>query len=59
VRESEVVADEDVAACVHVQRNLASGTYDVGPLSPRHEAAVGLYQRKVRELVAPLLGGSA
>jgi len=57
VKESEVVADEDVLVCEHVQRSLASGLYDVGVLSPRHEQAVGLYHRMIRSLVDSCLPG--
>jgi choline monooxygenase len=55
VKESEEVADEDVLACEHVQRNLASGMYHSGQLSPRHEAAIQLFADLVRDAVDPYL----
>ncbi len=55
VKESEEVADEDVRVCEHVHRNLLSGMYDMGLLSPRHEHALGLFQTMLREAVDPHL----
>jgi len=51
VKESEVVADEDVRVCEHVQRNLAAGSYDVGWLSPRHEHALALFKDMIVDAV--------
>ncbi len=45
--ESNVVLDEDQAICEAVQRNLDAGVYTSGRLSPRHEAAVAWFQRRV------------
>ena len=46
------VLDEDRRICETVQRNLESGAYDVGRLSPRHEAGVLAFQQRVRAAVA-------
>ena len=55
VKESEEVADEDVRVCEHVQRNLASGMYESGSLSPRHEHALGVFQGLVRDAIDPVV----
>jgi choline monooxygenase len=55
VKESEIVADEDLRVCEHVQRNLQSGMYSSGVLSPRHEHALGLFADMIREAVDPHL----
>lgn len=47
VEMSNVVLDEDQAICEAVQRNLDAGVYTSGRLSPRHEAAVAWFQRRV------------
>jgi choline monooxygenase len=44
VRVSAEVTAEDAAICEAVQRNLESGVYDVGWLSPKHEQAVAAFQ---------------
>jgi len=44
---AEVTA-EDKAICEAVQRNLEAGVYQRGRLSPRHEAGVHDFQRRVR-----------
>jgi len=46
------VLDEDRRLCEVVQRNLESGVYDVGRLSPRHEQGVLAFQARVRDAVA-------
>jgi choline monooxygenase len=51
VRLSLEVLDEDRAICEAVQRNLESGVYDHGRLSPRHEQGVAYLQSLVREAV--------
>jgi phenylpropionate dioxygenase-like ring-hydroxylating dioxygenase large terminal subunit len=51
IRVSAQVTAEDVAICESVQRNLESGSYDAGWLSPKHEAGVAAFQRWVREAV--------
>ena len=43
--------DEDRRICEAVQRNLESGVYDSGTLSPRHEDGVGYFQSLVRAAV--------
>jgi choline monooxygenase len=43
------IMDEDRAICEAVQRNLESGVYDTGVLSPRHENGVAAFQQWVRE----------
>ena len=40
--------DEDIAICELVQRNLASGVYPGGRLSPRQEAGTLYFQQLVR-----------
>jgi choline monooxygenase len=57
VKESEEVADEDVLVCEHVQRNLTSGLYESGSLSPRHEHALAAFRDLVRGAVDPHLAG--
>jgi choline monooxygenase len=49
VRLSLEVLDEDRAICEAVQRNLESGAYDSGRLSPRHENGVAYFQSLIRE----------
>jgi choline monooxygenase len=51
IRTSAQVTTEDIAICESVQRNLESGTYDTGWLSPKHERGVAAFQRWVRETV--------
>jgi len=53
------VLDEDRRICEAVQRNLESGAYDVGRLSPRHEAGVLAFQQRVRRAVAGYESASA
>ena len=45
---SALLMDEDRAICEAVQRNLESGAYETGELSPRHEAGVAAFQGLVR-----------
>lgn len=52
-RISKLLLMEDAAICEAVQRNLDAGVYDQGVLSPKHEAGVALFQRLVREHLAP------
>ena len=49
VRVGCTILEEDRAICEAVQRNLESGVYDVGRLSPRHEAGVAAFQGWVTE----------
>lgn len=42
------VTKEDIVICEAVQRNLEAGVYQRGRLSPRHEAGVHDFQRRVR-----------
>ena len=51
IRTSAQVTAEDIAICESVQRNLESGSYDTGWLSPKHERGVAAFQRWVRETV--------
>ena len=46
------ILDEDRVICEAVQRNLESGVYDTGVLSPRHEQGVAAFQRWLRESLA-------
>ena len=50
---SEEVAQEDVLICEHVQRNLTSGTYDTGKLSPKWEKPLHAFHQLVRDSVCP------
>ncbi len=43
------ILDEDRVICEAVQRNLQTGVYDTGVLSPRHENGVAAFQQWVRE----------
>lgn len=52
VRISGDVVDEDRRICEAVQRNLESGAYDTGRLSPRHENGVHAFQQWVRASLA-------
>jgi choline monooxygenase len=52
VRISGDVVDEDRRICEAVQRNLESGAYDTGRLSPRHENGVHAFQQWVRDSLA-------
>jgi choline monooxygenase len=52
VRVSAQVTAEDVAICEAVQRNLDSGAYDTGWLSPRHEGGVEAFQRWIAEALS-------
>jgi choline monooxygenase len=49
VRIGCVIMDEDRAICEAVQRNLGTGVYDTGVLSPRHENGVAAFQQWVLE----------
>jgi choline monooxygenase len=51
IRSSSQVTAGDIAICESVQRNLDSGTYNTGWLSPKHEGGVAAFQRWVREAV--------
>jgi len=41
------IVREDFGICEHTQRNLASGAYRAGPLSPKHEQGVAWFQARV------------
>jgi choline monooxygenase len=49
IASSEVTTVEDIAITEAVQRNLDAGIYENGRLSPKHEAAVALFQRLVTD----------
>lgn len=49
---SAEVLDEDRGIVEAVQRNLMSGVYTAGPLSPKHEAGVAAFQGWVRDALA-------
>ena len=51
-RLSSLTLAEDKAICEAVQRNLDSGAYDTGVLSPRHEHGVAVFQRWLSEAVS-------
>ena len=46
---SRTILDEDAIICEAVQRNLDAGIYHQGVLSPKHEGAVGAFQRLVAQ----------
>lgn len=48
IESSTRLCEEDKRICEVVQRNLASGAYDRGVLSPRHERALVKFQSRVR-----------
>ena len=48
MRMSAQLMEEDRAICEAVQRNLESGAYETGELSPRHEQGVAAFQELVR-----------
>ncbi len=41
------ICEEDKAICEAVQRNLTAGAYETGLLSPRHEAGVADFHRRI------------
>ena len=45
---SDLVTAEDLDMCEIVHRNITSGAYRAGPLSPRHEGAVAWFQQRLR-----------
>jgi choline monooxygenase len=51
VKISGVTLDQDQEICEAVQHNLDSGMYESGPLSPKHEGAVGWFHDRIREAV--------
>ena len=51
LRVSSEVTAEDIAICEVVQRNLDTGIYDEGWLSPRHEGGVAAFQEWIRAAV--------
>ncbi len=52
VRLSGTTLAEDAAICEAVQRNLDSGAYESGLLSPRHEEGVAAFQRWLADAVS-------
>ena len=52
VRIGREILDEDRAICEIVQRNLESGVYDTGVLSPRHENGLRAFHDWLRESYA-------
>lgn len=49
---SREVTAEDVKICEIVQKNLRSGIYDRGELSPRHESGVAYFQTLIKEALS-------
>ncbi|GAA6013786.1 hypothetical protein JCM10207_008190 [Rhodosporidiobolus poonsookiae] len=43
------IEHEDKFLCTNVQRNIAAGTWNTGPLNPKHEAGVIYFQKLVKE----------
>ena len=52
ITSSDAILEEDRIICEAVQRNMASGAYGGGVLSPRHEQGVLDVQRRVVEALA-------
>ncbi|MGI9577015.1 MAG: aromatic ring-hydroxylating oxygenase subunit alpha [Microthrixaceae bacterium] len=52
IEASETICAEDKAICEVVQRNLESGSYERGVLSPHHEGALAAFQGLVSASVA-------
>lgn len=46
------IVREDFGICEHTQRNMASGAYRPGPLSPKHEQGVAWFQARVAAALA-------
>jgi len=53
------IVREDFSVCEHTQRNLASGAYRPGPLSPRHEQGVAWFQARVAASLADTVAQAA
>ena len=49
---TEEVADEDARVSAFVQRNLESGAYDTGLLSPKWEPPLAAFHQMVRDAVS-------
>ena len=47
---NEIVAEEDVRICEAVQRNLESGVYSAGLLSPKWEEPLAVFHEMIREI---------
>jgi choline monooxygenase len=43
------VVREDFEICIETHKNYATGAYEAGPLSPRHEAGVHYFQNCIKE----------
>jgi choline monooxygenase len=52
IASSDQILEEDRIICEAVQRNMSSGLYDGGVLSPRHENGVAYFQSLVLESLA-------
>ncbi len=48
IADNLAVVREDFAICLETQKNYASGGYQPGPLSPRHEQGVAYFQERLR-----------
>jgi choline monooxygenase len=53
IASSDTILEEDRVICEAVQRNMASGAYDGGVLSPRHEGGVAYVQSLVLRALEP------
>ncbi len=53
------IVREDFGICEHTQRNLASGAYRPGPLSPKHEQGVAWFQARVAAALAQKVARAA
>jgi choline monooxygenase len=52
IASSDQILEEDRIICEAMQRNMSSGLYDGGVLSPRHENGVAYFQSLVLESLA-------
>ncbi|NKB64636.1 MAG: Rieske 2Fe-2S domain-containing protein [Gammaproteobacteria bacterium] len=53
IRQNLAVVKQDFQICIDTHKNYASGGYQPGPLSPRHEQGVGYFQQRYRDSVHP------
>jgi len=52
IENNMAVIEQDFDICIHTHQNYLSGGYQPGPLSPRHEKGVYLFQKLVKENLA-------
>ena len=49
IQRNITVIEQDFDICMHTHQNYLSGGYQPGPLSPRHEKGVYLFQELVKQ----------